>query len=295
MKHLRFWRAVPLAMIILLSIAAANASALTSSLSFAGDFSTGTISPFLGAQCANYGVASANYHQRGTLAVENNLVAMGSFSGRVDLPANVSPYTTSVCELLHPVPTGLGTDQYYGYMFYVPAGWDTGTKAFWGVQVAQFHFTNVWGSPIAFQLHDNHMTLALETGACYPVGSPVPGCTWRSQADLASGPNLPGYYVIPPGSLVQGRWYEIAMRVHWAADSTGSIHTWFRQKGQTTWTRGASVSGYPTVQWAYGQTPATLAYDKVGAYRGYSAVPVSVWFDHFSTGNTLSAIITSMP
>jgi hypothetical protein len=294
MKHLRFWRVFSLAVLIV-ALATASAFASTSSLTFAGDFANGSILPFVGAQCANYGVESANYHQRGTLAVENNIVAMGSFSGRVDLPANVSPYTTSVCELLHSVPVGLGTDQYYGYMFYVPQGWDTGTKGFWGVQVAQFHFTNVWGSPIAFQLHDDHMTLALETGACYPVGSPSPGCTWRSQADLKSGPNMPGYYVIPPGSMPQGHWYEIAMHVHWATDSTGQIQTWYRQKGQTAWIPTASVSGIPTVQWAYGYPPATYAVDKVGAYRAYSTVPISVWFDHFSLANTKSAITSSMP
>jgi hypothetical protein len=265
-----------------------------------GNFETGSISQWLpnsgGAQCANYGVPSANYHARGTFSLDSSVVGDGQLSGRVDLPPTAAPYTTSVCELLHSVPLGLGSDEYYGFMFYVPVGWDTGTNAFWGVQVAQFHFTNVWGSPVAYQLHDDHLTLALETGSCDAVGTANPSCDWRSQADLAGGPNLPGYYVIPPGSMPQGHWYETIMHVHWAADSTGQIQTWFRQKGQSAWTQSVDLAGYPTVLWdRTAGCCATGAVDKVGAYRGPSSVPVSVWFDDVSEGSGFASVAGSMP
>jgi hypothetical protein len=295
MNPLKYLRVLPLALIALALITSSASASNLAGLTFDASFATGTMTPFQGAQCANTGVASANYHQRGNFYVENSITGDGGYGGRIDLPANVAPYSTSVCEALHSVPVALGSDQYYGSMFYVPVGWDTGTKAFWGVQVAQYHFTNVWGSPIAFQLHDDHMTLALETGACSPVGSALPGCQYRSQADLFWGPNLPGAYVIPRGSMPQGHWYEIVLHVHWASNSTGQIQTWFRQKGQTAWTQSTNLTGLPTVQWTTGHLPATTAVDKIGAYRGYSTAPVSVWFDDITSATSFNAVTAAMP
>jgi hypothetical protein len=282
------------------SAAAAHPPASPAAL-WDGNLGGGNISAWIsaqgGAQCANYGVPSANYHQRGSLSFDPSLAIQGGFSARFDLPANVAPYTTSICELLHSVPMGLGTDDWYGFSFYVPPGWDTGTSQFWGVEVAQFHFENIWGAPISFQLHDDHMTLALETGSCDAVSSTNPGCDWRSEADLpAGGPNLPGYYAIPPGSMPQGHWYEIMMHVHWADDSTGQIQTWFRQKGQAAWTPSASMSGHPTVQWDRGTACCMQQVtDKIGAYRGYATAPVSVWIGSYETAASQAGLAQSMP
>jgi hypothetical protein len=273
---------------------------LARGLTWSGSFDTGDISNWQanggGAQCANYGVPSANYHQRGNLYLDSNVVAVGKYSARFDLPANVAPYTATSCELLHSVPLALGSDSYYGYMFYVPSGWTTGTAAFWGAEIAQWHFEDIWGAPISFQLHDDHMTLALETGSCDAFDTVNPGCDWRSQADFPTGPNLPADYVIPPGAFTPGNWYEIIMNVRWAADSSGLIQTWYRQEGSTTWNLSANVSGIPTVQWD--RTTGcciTQASDKVGAYRGYSNVPISVWIDNVTQGTRFSAIAATMP
>jgi hypothetical protein len=284
-----------------LQLARHVATVANTAASWSGDFSTGDISRWRlaggGAQCANYRVPSSGYHQRGNLFVDSAVTPGSGFSARFDLPGNVAPYSTSVCELLHLVPMGLGTDRYYSYMFYVPPGWTPGTTSFWGVETAQIHFQGIWGAPVSFELHGDHMTLALETGSCTAIGTPHnTGCDWRSQADLASGPNLPPYYVIPPGAFTPGSWYEIAMRVHWAADNSGQIQTWYRQQGQPTWNQSVNYSGHPTVQWVRGGSCcAVSAVDKIGAYRGFATTPTSVWLDNFTTASSLAAVVAAMP
>jgi hypothetical protein len=96
--------------------------------------------------------------------------------------------------------------------------------------------------------------------------------------------------------MPQGHWYEVVMHVHWAADNSGQIQTWFRQKGQTGWTQSASYGGHPTVQWEAG-SPCCVSQvsDKIGAYRGYSTAPVSVWLDGVSTARTWAGVASTLP
>jgi hypothetical protein len=268
-------------------------------LSFNGGFDTGTLAawtrPAGSVQCASYGVASTRSHRRGAIHVVHTRVGGLKNVARFDLPStDPHDFLTSVCELLHRVPLRLGTDVYYGYMFYVPKHWRAETRAFWGVETAQFHFENIWGAPIAFQLHATHMTLALETGACASFRSRRPGCTWRANADLAPGPNLPPYYVVPP-VMQQGVWHEVIMHVRWAADNSGQIDAWTRIRGNSAWSQTVRFRGHPTVQWRreVGCCPAA-AVDKVGAYRGRSTVPVSVWLANITSGMTFGVVAATM-
>lgn len=268
-------------------------------LSFNGGFESGSLSAWThhdgGVQCANYGVASNRSHRRGTVYVVRTPVDGLKDVARFDLPSTDPPhFATSVCELLHRVPLLLGTDVYYGYMFYVPKHWSAETRAFWGVETAQFHFENIWCSPISFQLHATHMTLALETGACRTFRTRRPGCTWRSNADVASGPDLPPYYVAPPG-MQRGVWHEVIMHVHWAADDSGQIDVWTRLRGDSAWSQTVHFRGHPTVQWSRAAGCClAAAVDKVGAYRGASTVPVSVWLANITSGTTFAAVAATM-
>jgi len=274
-------------------------------LSFDGTFEDGLTAWNLGGggpQCANTGTTSNNQRLRGNFFVETSVAGEGAASGRFDLPPSQMPnFPLEACELTHPVPLGLGTDGYYGYMFYVPVGWTTGTSAFWGVTTAQWHFQNIWGSPLEFQLENDHMTLAIETGACDDYTTSTPGCQYRSNADdggcrsSATVTCLAPQYVVPPG-MEQGVWHEVVMHVHWASDSTGQIEVWTRVEGQTAWTQTVEVSGIPTVQWDVTQGCCLAqATDKVGAYRGYATVPVSVWLDDIVDGPDFATVAAAMP
>jgi hypothetical protein len=163
--------------------------------------------------------------------------------------------------------------------------------------MAQFHFQAVWGSPIDFELHDNHVTLALETGACSSARTRDPGCRWRSNADVPGGRagNLGALYAVPPG-MRTGVWHELIMHVHWSAGSSGVVQVWHRLLGRANWTRTVSLRGYPTVQWDASRGCCYAnANDKIGAYRGPAKVPVSVWLGRLIIGSSFQVVAGTMP
>lgn len=258
-----------------------------------------------GAQCANYGTPSTNGHLRGDLTLDHTIVGQGTTSGRFDLPADPAPstYPLEACDLVTgSQPLQLGSDDYYGLMLYVPQGWTIANNSFWGAIIAEYHFVNVWGAPVTLELHPDHLTLALETGSCNPVTSGSPGCQYRSNADhpctsTSSYTCLPGYTAIPRGALVQGKWNEIIMHVHWASDSSGQIQTWYRVKGSPTWTQSTNITGYPTVQWNSSTGCCTSSYVDLNAaaYTAALSAPLTLWLDNSITGPTYNSIATTMP
>ena len=224
-------------------VAASSLMATTGALTFDGNFESG-IAPWKtgggGAQCSNYGTPSTSPRLRGTFQLVTSPVGQGATAGEFSLPTDSAPstYPLEACDLVPPSqPFTLGADQYLGLMVYVPIGWTIPNTAFYGVNVDELHFQNIVGAPITLQLHPDHVTVAIESGACNTTATP-PGCAYRSNADTTfcpSGPTvtcLPHYYAIPPGALVQGVWNEIIMHVRWASDSTGQFQTWYRSGGQ---------------------------------------------------------------
>lgn len=286
-----------------LAAAVLGGTASASGPTFNGRSATGLgswISNGGAAQCANYGTPSKSPRLRGFFYLDTTFVGQGTASGRFDLPAdtNSSAYPLEVCDLLAGGrPLRLGTDGYYGLMLYVPQGWTIANKAFFGVEIKEFHFQNVYGAPISFQLHPDHVTLSLQTGACSNHSTSQPGCAWHSNADNPGGPgNLPASYAIPRGALEQGAWNEILMHVRWASDSTGQIQTWYKVKGAPTWTQSANVTGVPTVQWDVSKGCCYTNYaDLTEAYTAALTAPLSVWMDDDVSGPTFSSVALTMP
>jgi Polysaccharide lyase len=285
------------------SAATQQTSSLGSSgLTFNGSFSG--LTPWStgggGAQCSNYGTKSQSPRLRGTLSFATNVAGMAN-AGVFTLPAdtNSSTYPLEACDVLpKPQPVGLGTDGYYGLMVYEPAGWTIPNKAFDGIEIEEYHFQNVYGAPISFQLHADHVTLAVQTGACNNHTTKVPGCAYHSNADNPNGNpgNLPAYYAIPKGAFQEGSWNEIMMHVHWANDSTGQIQTWYKTMGASAWTQSTNITGIPTVQWdiTHGSVGNTYV-DETEAYTGALSAPVSVWLGNDVVGPTFNAVAAAMP
>lgn len=248
-----------------------------------------------GPQCANYGTPSKPPRLRGNLTLVR---VKGIPAARFDLPpARLPSFPLEACEIIVKRPLRLGTDGYYGYMVYVPSRWSTQAQSFWGITVAQFHFQNIWAAPIVFELHNTHMTLALETGACHSYLTSRPGCRWRSNADNPDGRpgNLGAHYVLPP-PMRRGVWQQIILHVRWSAGRNGMIQIWHRDEGTSDWTRSVNLHGYPTVQWdlAIGCCR-QVAFDKIGAYRGLARYPVSVRESNFVIGTSFGAVARALP
>jgi hypothetical protein len=262
---------------------------------FDGDFETGSYLPWATPQSSNWGnpVDNANVHF-GPFNVVTDIVGQGRYAGRFDLPAWSGGRTRS--QVITARPIGVGTDDYYSLMFYVPKGWSPGTTAFWGVSIMEPNFEGLGGGggPVSLQLHPNHLTLALSSG----VSSTTPPYSqWRSNAD-SPRPNLPAMYAIPPGSLRQGVWNEVILHAHWATDNTGILETWYRMKGQTGWTKSVGFAGYPTLQTSSdGSLPSTTnqTLDVLQAYRSTSTAPTTVWLDGFTRSNSFSTAAAELP
>jgi hypothetical protein len=289
--------AAPLVLALSMCVSTVEAARASSSpfaalpVVFDGGFETGNPRPWNTPQCANYGTPDTTTRTFGTFSVATDVYGQGSYAGRFDLPA--APKLTR-CEVLRPRTIALGTDDYYSLMVYLPNNWTPGTNGFWGVEVAQLNFENIWGAPISLQAHPDHITLALQTGACNSSRTARPGCVWSSNADSPGKPNLPPLYAIP-SPMQLGVWHELIVHSHWATDNTGAIEVWYRQKGQPSWTRTVNLSGYPTVQTLQDGSYPTTTVDKIGAYRDVATAPTSVWLDSFTTATSFAAAASNLP
>jgi hypothetical protein len=159
--------------------------------------------------------------------------------------------------------------------------------------IAQLNFEGIWGSPVELAVHENRVALVLQSGLCRPVGTAAPGCAYSS----GPGGNVASLGAVP-APLQRGVWHELVVHVHWAADATGSVDVWHRLRGARAWSRTASVSGYPTVQWAEDGVPGVegaVTADKFGAYRGSSDFPLTIWEDGFLRAWSFAAASAALP
>jgi hypothetical protein len=255
---------------------------------FTGDWETGNISQWSwGAQCANYGTPS-DYITRGSLNLVTRVVGQGSTAGRFDLPAASQ---RSACEGLRKRTLNLNADEYYGMMFRVPLKWHKPSAAGWGLVLAQLNYQRIWGAPVLITAHAKRVAIVAQTGYCSDGRSSPPGCRYSS----GPGGNLAPMQAIP--SISPGSWHELVVHVRWAADSSGAVEVWHRLRGETSWTKSVTWSGFPTVQWSDRQPVDSnqTTSDKFGAYRAASRVPLSVWQDGVVIGTSFDAVAARLP
>jgi len=251
---------------------------------FSGGFETGDPSQWTwGAQCANTGVPSSGSFSRGTITVQSEFVAQGKYAARFDLPAAASGYTA--CEVLRKRTLELN-EEWYALEFRLPLDWQEPSPTGWGMEIAQLNFQNIWGAPVGLYAHADGIRLILSSGLCRPAGTPYPpgpGCTINS----GPGGNLAPMYVIPTAPEL-GVWHQVLVHVKWAKDNSGLLQVFHRRRGESAWEQQVNLSGKPTVQWTtiLPPDPANWTADKIGAYRGHSTVPLSVWHDNFCVATT---------
>ena len=255
---------------------------------FSGNWETGDTSQWSwGAQCANTGVVGG-YAVRGTVNIVEDLVAQGKYAARFDLPAAARP---SACEVLRKRTEALGSDDWYALEVYFPSDWQEPSSAFWGLLLAQFDFQGVVGTPVGLYAHADHVNVGIESGLC--TTTPPASCQYTTGNDAAPGnQGSLGYTlrIVPLGTRLAGTWQQFIVHVHHAANSSGLVQGWWRPRGGT-WAETVNWSGYPTVQWSATKAPETeqVTADKIGAYRGTSSFPISIWQDGFCAATSFSA------
>jgi hypothetical protein len=258
------------------------ATSVTGIVRFAGDWESGDVSQWIGAQCANTGVPSTSDVVRGKLSVVTSPVSQGRYAGRVDLPA--ASVSTS-CEALRERTSTPGSEDWYGLNVRLPLRWREPSPEGWGLVFAQFNFQGIWGAPVYLIARARTVDLILSSGSCNDVYSSSPGCAF------SSGPNgtVPRMVLIP--RLAGARWHQLIVHVRWASDGSGLVEAWHRVRGRTKWIKRVKRGGLPTVQWrAQGAPGFQRSYDKIGAYRGKAKFPLTVWHDAFVVGTSFNAV-----
>jgi len=266
-------------------------------LLFNGAFNGG-YQPWGTPQCHNYGnpVDNSQVHF-GDFSVDTQNVGEGTSSGLFTLPAWSGGKTR--CQVITHRGINVGGDDYYSLMFYVPAGgFQPGTTSSsasqWGVSIAELNFQNLGhgGPTIALHAQSDHVTLVMNTGV---ATNTWPYHQYRSNADAGgSGTNLPPLYAIP-APMQTGVWHELVVHCHWATNSSGLVEVWHRVKGQTTWTKTVSLSGYPTLEVNPDGSYSTGTLDVTGAYRGPSSAPATVNLDGFGRWQSVAAAESFLP
>jgi hypothetical protein len=246
---------------------------------FSGNWETGNITQWTwGAQCINYNPPAPGSGNIGTVSVVTENVAQGKYAARFDLPAD--PNNNTSCEVLRRRTEALGSDEWYAQEVYFPPNWQDPSP--WGVGVGQYDFSALGeGAPVGIAARGDHVNLGISSGLCLNHGP----CQYNSGNDW---PNNQGTLnvtlrLVPLGTTLGGTWQQWIVHVHWAADSSGHVDGWWRQRGSSRWTQTVNWGGYPTVQWTSAQPPDTnyVTADKIGAYRGPSSFPISLWQDGF--------------
>ena len=257
-------------------------------VAFKGDFEPGDISQWQstswgGAQCLNYGLPNDSNDTYGDLYVLGDIVAKGSYSGRVDLPA---AGTSNACELLRGRTIAMD-DEWYSMEVRFPSNWQEPSPAGWGMVLAQFNFEGIWGFPLGISAHSNYVGLTLNSGLCKSITSGDPTCQYSSGIQG----NVPSQYIIPISDFSTGVWHQLLIHVKWTNGNDGIVEGFHRLRGQTTWTRTVSFIGYPTLQRTSTFTPvaADRTVDKIGAYRGAASFSLSIWQDNFCQATSMAA------
>jgi hypothetical protein len=292
---------------------------LAAGVLFNGDFESGTYAPWPTPQCSNYGDALG---QNGATAsfgpfyVEvpavrthsGNVVppGQGSFFGSFNVPADT--LHKQRCQVVYARPESYDVDDYYSLMIYVPVGWNPGSPA-WGPTIAELNFqTNLAfnaGKALALTLrpdttgdtlHD-HVTLSMTTGF---DNATQPYYTNVSDADNPSncrGNLLPcKLYAIPSGSFKQGTWNEIIVHDRWETSNTGVVEAWYRQRGQSAWTKSVGVYNVPTLQYdATHNGESGTVLEGLTNYRAPAAVPETVYLDGFTRATSFAAAAAELP
>jgi Polysaccharide lyase len=235
------------------------------------------------AQCDN--LVRPYYGTRGAVRAQRKIVGQGRWAARFDLPPDASNATA--CEIIHGRTLDLGRDDYYALAIFFPQAWkEPGDQArsFWGMAVAQLNYQMITGPPVGLFAHRRYVNLTIQSG--YFDGYAT---RWYSGNGIARG-NLPRLYAIPP-PLKLGSWHQLIVHVHWSSANDGAVDVWHRLRGKRRWKQTVHFRGKPTVQWSELESATTEmeTWDKLGAYRGISSSPTSVWHDAFCRATSLKA------
>lgn len=208
------------------------------------------------------------------------------------------------------------TDYYYGFMWYFARGWVTPS----GRQYELNFHPWICGAPVSIAMFSDVVKVVMRGGlnrcALNGTGHRAESVGYGNGGAEEDGTgNLGGlaqWSIIPKGQLHSGVWYEVILHIHWATNSTGQVDSWYRRKGQSTWTQTVKQAGFPTLEWGCQPDNAThtctnwtakdqngiTTVDHFGFYRycNREACPADTYYvDNYQQQASFSAVAKTMP
>lgn len=243
----------------------------------------------------------------GTITPDAVSVDSGRRAGKFYLPAWSSGMQG--VEMLHDRVVKDGEDDWFSIAMYFPDGWAQAMTSTNGSALSETvtcpNYYSVNGCMDALVANRNSIFALTNSGACSANDQP-PGCPYYS-----GNPDYPGvhrgfsqthcgpWYVIPPGSLRLGVWYEFVFHVYYTLKLDGVVQAWYRLKGHTQWTLAVDEQrGFPTLQTgptAFGDSVTAdnvngwKSTDQFGAYRHASPNPATMWVDNWCRATSFTA------
>jgi hypothetical protein len=242
----------------------------------------------------------------GSIGAVSAPVDTGSRAGQFTLPA----WTGGMqgVEMMHNRVVQNGEDDWFAVAAYFPSGWQNAMTASDGSSLSETftcpNYYSVNSCMDALIVTRDSVFVLTNSGAC-PGSDQPPGCPYYS-----GNPDYPGvcrgfsssqcgpWYVVQPGKLQTGVWYEFVFHVYYTLGTDGVVQAWYRTKGGS-WTLAVDKQGgFPTLQTgptAFGTTVTASningwkSTDQFGAYRHAATLPVTEYVDNWCRATALSA------
>jgi hypothetical protein len=123
-------------------------------------------------------------------------------------------------------------------------------------------------------------------------------------------------YILQPGEVKFGTWYEVLIHVYWTTDTDGVLEAWIREKGQSSFVKKLDLGpvgsshvtqfNFPTLQlgtMCCGAT-GTITLDNIDGYSQYisdvvgvytSYAPLTAYRDNWCKATTYEAARACLP
>jgi hypothetical protein len=255
-------------------------STTTGAVSFRGDWETAITGP-------------GTWKNRQTVRPDSiervtDIVRQGAYAARFEVrpgddPIHSSGERAEVLGMVDPDGKPLRESAASGTQFYA---FSVRLAPDWQAPAATNH--NDWA--IVFQLHgpdDLKASPSIAVSVQDQLGISLYG------GDLdARDRSIRSHNPLSDSSLNPGHWIDLVLKVHYAADFTGTVDVWRRDEGGAEFAKVLELRNVPTLQYRSSQGDVKPHYWKHGLYRSKQTTITNVlWLDGLTRGDSFEAVV----
>lgn len=202
-----------------------------------------------------------------------------------------------------------GEIKYYGRMFLFPSDWQAvGASSWIGVNYLAYSPFIAGGGMVNFAPFADSMKLVVQAG--YNDDRPfdvTPYLNNGGNYEAQYGPlgTTAEWLCIPAGQMNKNVWHELIIAVKWVTTTTGFYKTWWKRKGESTWTQTLNqITNQPTFWWGWDYLGNYYPPEMMGGYPSYQPFGLytaprnfnrTIWMDNYVEGSSFEIIAATMP